>query len=100
MRMRKPWALAATALLTAALVGTASPAQAAPTDCSTGRDGKTVWVYCSGGSGQYRVSIYVIHPNPVVGSWPEYGPCVSPGQRSEYTPYHNLPFLGPGIAYC
>ncbi|MCA2226565.1 hypothetical protein [Nonomuraea aurantiaca] len=98
MRTRKPAALAATALLTAALVGIATPAHAAPTDCTTGRDGKTVWVYCSGGYGQYRVSIYVI--NPPTGSWPEYGPCVYPGQRSEYTPYHNLSFLGPGVAYC
>ncbi|WP_219462355.1 hypothetical protein [Nonomuraea rhizosphaerae] len=99
MRMRKPAALAATALLTVALVGTASPAYAYPTDCTTGRDGtKTVWVHCAGGFGQYAASIYVI--SPTGGAWPEYGPCVHPGQRSEYTPAHNIPFLGPGIAYC
>src|ERR1044072_182798 len=57
-----PAALAATALLTPAPLGIAPPPHPAPTDCTTGRDGKTVWVYCSGGYGQYRVSIYVINP--------------------------------------
>ncbi|GAA3572381.1 hypothetical protein GCM10022419_061580 [Nonomuraea rosea] len=100
MRTRKHAVLAASALFAATLIGTASPAQATPTGCTTGRDGKTAWAYCSGGDGNYAVKIYVTSPNPMVGSWPEHGPCVSPGQRSEYTPYHNIPFTVSGIAYC
>ncbi|MGW4404130.1 hypothetical protein ACWEJ6_08855 [Nonomuraea sp. NPDC004702] len=101
MRARKHLPLPlATVLTSVALFGAASPAHASPTGCTTGRDGKTAWAYCSGGSGNYAVVIRVTHPDPTVGSWPEVGPCVSPGQRSEYTPYHNIPFTVTGITYC
>jgi hypothetical protein len=101
MRLRKSTALAFSALVaTAALVGTATPAQATPIDCTTGKEGKTAWAYCNGGTGGFTVRIRVTHPNPTVGYWFEYGPCVLVGQRSEYTPHHNIPFTVTGLDYC
>lgn len=47
-----------TALLGAALMGVTNPAQAAPTKCDTGREGRnTGHAYCGGGTGSYRVVI-------------------------------------------
>ncbi|MFI6899707.1 hypothetical protein ACIBKY_00530 [Nonomuraea sp. NPDC050394] len=102
MRLRKHTALSVATLVAAAtLAATATPAQANPASCTAGREGiKTAWAYCAGGTGGYGVRIHVTHPNPQVGSWSEVGPCVTPGQRSEYTPYHNIPFVVAGIAYC
>jgi hypothetical protein len=45
----------------AAAVGAAaaSPAQAAPTNCSTGTSGPTIaWAQCNSGTGQYYVRTY------------------------------------------
>ncbi|WP_271219140.1 hypothetical protein [Streptosporangium carneum] len=89
--MRKPAAtLFATVLFTtAALLSTASPAQANPYECSTGTDYSPTryWSYCAYGSNRHLVVIRFTHPNPQVAySWTEYGPCVPAGQRSEHTP--------------
>ncbi|MBB4920313.1 hypothetical protein [Streptosporangium saharense] len=76
-------ALSATALLTASLlVSTASPAQAAPTGCTTWQVGYMVYSKCTGGTGTQAVYASGLHVNPVWGPFALEGPRVGVGEIS------------------
>ncbi|GAA3078862.1 hypothetical protein [Streptosporangium carneum] len=83
--MRRSWAAAvsATALLTASLlVGSASPAHAAPTGCTTWQVGYVVYSKCTGGTGTQAVHASGLHVNPVWGPYSMDGPRVGVGEIS------------------
>ncbi|GIH27145.1 hypothetical protein Aph01nite_54550 [Acrocarpospora phusangensis] len=81
-------AASATTMLTAALVaGTASSAQAVPTNCSTQLNTQQRWAtsFCSGGTGEHRIRVLQRHFLPEVGLIPIEGPWVSVGSVSYAT---------------
>jgi hypothetical protein len=78
-------AASATTMLVAALVaGTASSAQAAPTNCSTQVNTQQRWAtsFCSSGTGEHRVRVLQRHFLPEVGLIPIEGPWVPAGSVS------------------
>jgi hypothetical protein len=65
---RTTTAVSATALLIASLlVGSASPAHATPTGCTTWQEGNVVSSKCTGGTGRQAVYVSGVHVNPAVG---------------------------------
>ncbi|MEV8638880.1 hypothetical protein AB0395_45220 [Streptosporangium sp. NPDC051023] len=76
-------ALSATALLTASLlVGSASPAHATLTGCTTWQEGYIVYSKCTGGTGTQAVYVSGVHVNPAVGWIAMTGPRVGVGEIS------------------
>ncbi|WP_147267813.1 hypothetical protein [Spongiactinospora rosea] len=74
--MRKRIAALSAALLAATtLVVTATPAQAAPSNCRSGKEhhgggpSGTFWYICLSGDGGYYFKYRVKHPNPQVDEW-------------------------------
>ncbi|PZG44765.1 hypothetical protein C1I98_16585 [Spongiactinospora gelatinilytica] len=73
--MRKRIAAVSATLLTAAtLIATATPAQAAPSNCRSGKSdvqgaSGTFWYICTAGDGGYYFKYRVKHPNPQVDMW-------------------------------
>ncbi|MDF5758050.1 hypothetical protein [Spongiactinospora sp. TRM90649] len=85
MRRSRAAVVSAIALLTASLlVGTASPAQAAPSGCWAWQEYYArVFSRCTSGTGTQAVHVYGIHINPMNGPWTVTGPRVGVGETSE-----------------
>ncbi|PZG44764.1 hypothetical protein C1I98_16580 [Spongiactinospora gelatinilytica] len=67
-------ALSATLLTAATLIATATPAHAAPANCTGGTKDHagtsgTAWYICTGGDGGYAFKYRVKHPNPQADTW-------------------------------
>ncbi|WP_283134462.1 hypothetical protein [Rhizohabitans arisaemae] len=88
MRVRRQVAsLSASVLLAAGLVaGTAGPALAVPTGCSTWYSAGTYYSGCTGGTGEHRIAIMERHWAPGVGPIPSYGAWQPPGAVSQVWP--------------
>ncbi|WP_055478026.1 hypothetical protein [Sphaerimonospora mesophila] len=90
MTTRKWTVIPVAAMLAAGLVaGTAPAAHATPTGCTTSvtSDTATATAHCTGGTGQYRVAVSVLHANPSVGWVANWGPWVTAGNDSScYVP--------------
>ncbi|MEV7011605.1 hypothetical protein [Streptosporangium sp. NPDC051022] len=83
MRRNLAAVVSATALLTASLlVGSASPAHAAPTGCTTWQEGYVAYSKCTGGTGTQAVYVSGVHVNPAVGWVAMSGPRVGVGEIS------------------
>ncbi|MFF0578964.1 hypothetical protein [Streptosporangium saharense] len=83
MRTSRTTAMSATALLTASLlVGTASPAHATLTGCTTWQEGYVAHSRCTGGTGTQAVYVSGVHVNPAVGWVAMTGPRVGVGETS------------------
>ncbi|GII65076.1 hypothetical protein Skr01_51610 [Sphaerisporangium krabiense] len=83
MRRNRAAAVSATALLTASLVlGSASPAHAVPTGCTTWQEGYVVYSQCTGGTGTQAAWASGVHVNPMVGWIEMSGPRVGVGEIS------------------
>ncbi|MBB5625342.1 hypothetical protein [Sphaerisporangium krabiense] len=83
MRMNRTAAVSALALLTASLlVGSASPAHAIQTGCTTWQEGYVAYSQCTGGTGRQAVYVSGVHVNPWVGGVAMSGPLVGVGEIS------------------